>query len=96
MKKYTIKVGEVFTQEKADELIEYLKQKDEDLSLCQLDDLIKLQSEVLQTELGDAYMHGLANGLLTAKATLSGESQPLFEKIGGGYIQVGIAESNIK
>ncbi len=28
MKKYTIKVGETFTQEKADELIEYLEEKD--------------------------------------------------------------------
>ena len=31
MKKYTIKVGEVFTQKKADELIEYLKVRDNDL-----------------------------------------------------------------
>ena len=31
MKKYTIQVGEIFTQEKADELIEYLKLKDEDI-----------------------------------------------------------------
>ena len=30
MKKYTIKVGEVFTQKKANELIEYLKMRDKD------------------------------------------------------------------
>lgn len=54
----------------------------------ELDDLIKLQSEVLQTELGDAYMHGLANGLITAKSTLEGKEYPLFEKIGGKYVQV--------
>ena len=31
MKKYTIKVGEIFTQEKADELEEYLRLKDADM-----------------------------------------------------------------
>lgn len=31
MKKYTLKVGEVFTQQKANELKEYLEAKDQDI-----------------------------------------------------------------
>lgn len=31
MKKYTIKIGEIFTKEKANELIEYLQSKDEEI-----------------------------------------------------------------
>ena len=54
----------------------------------ELDDLIHLQGEVLQTELGDAYMHGLANGLLTAKSVFTGKQEPLFEKVGGKYLQI--------
>ena len=53
-----------------------------------LDDLIKLQSQVLQTELGDAYMHGLVNGLLTAKSVLQNKQEPLFQKISDKYIQI--------
>ena len=32
MQEYTIQVGEVFTQEKADELIEYLRLKDKEIA----------------------------------------------------------------
>jgi len=35
MKEYTIKVGKVFTQKKADELIKYLEQKERDMQEMQ-------------------------------------------------------------
>ena len=54
----------------------------------ELDNLIKLQSEVLQTELADSYMHGLVNGLLTAKSVLQNEQEVLFTKVGDKYVQV--------
>lgn len=54
----------------------------------QLNDLIHLQGKVLQTPISDAYMHGLVNGLLTAKSLITGKQEPLFKKFGDKYIQV--------
>ena len=54
----------------------------------ELDDLIKLQSKVLQTELADPYMHGIVNGLLTDKSVLQDNQEVLFTKLGNKYIQV--------
>lgn len=54
----------------------------------QLDKLIHLQAEVLQTEIKDEYMFGLVNGLITAKSIILDEQQPLFQKIGNKYLCV--------
>ena len=47
MKKYTIKVGEVFTEQKAQELKEYLEAKDKEIErcTCQYDEAKKYISE---------------------------------------------------
>jgi len=51
MKEYTIQVGEVFTEEKARELQEYLKAKDLELLQCRKDTLKELMREYQDNEL---------------------------------------------
>lgn len=75
-------------QEKVKMSIRTALRKQKEMIVEMLEDNIKLQGAVLQTEIGDSYMHGIANGLITAKAIIQNEEQPLFEELGGTYKQV--------